>query len=292
MIVAGAVAGLAAAAPADEPPAPKPAAEAVDALVPPAPAPDGGRADWISPNPAAPAISAGTTGPTPGKPAVPAVTTTTGTASPTTGATTKPGTTATTKPATAVVAKKVTYSAIAGLGCTGAGTSYTRHGWFKDGKGGWWTLASGSTTTGGCNGQFDDMPTSADANAATPGRAMVFGFQTGAGAQSCALDLYVPVSPTVPTTADPGQGRRDVIVNPVHIAVLTGTGLNSTAYSSPSGARTVSQASNHGSWVSLGSYPVSNGTIGVKITDRGIPWGYPVTDPHIAGGAVRAKCMA
>jgi hypothetical protein len=42
----------------------------------------------------------------------------------------------------------------------------------------------------------------------------------------------------------------------------------------------------------MGSYPLRNGAIGVKLTGRGLQYGYPVSDPHIAGGAVRARCHA
>lgn len=262
----------------------------------------GGPEAGTRPLPGQPGAAVGNPVPAPAGEPVPAP----GTGTPTSTATTDSGSTTDGKPAPlpgavnpatetdakTLTATSVTYHAIAGLGCTGAGTSYSRHGWFKNGNGGWWTLASGSTTEGGCNGQFDDMPTSGKADAATAGRAMVFGFRMGGGAQTCTLQLYIPSSPTVPTAADPGRGKRDVIVNPVHIAVMTGPDLGSATYSSPSGSRTVSQAGNHGSWTSLGSYPVRNGTIGVKITDRGTPWDYPVTNPHIAGGAVRANCTA
>ncbi|BCY07253.1 hypothetical protein [Actinoplanes sp. L3-i22] len=182
----------------------------------------------------------------------------------------------------AAAPKAVTYAAIAGIGCTGAGTSYAHYGWFKAGNGGWWTLAQGSTREGGCGGQFDDMPLSGQVHVDTAGQAMVFGFRVGGAAQTCALDFYVPTSPSA----------RDVVVHPVHFAVLTGTGVDSPVYTSPAGDRFLSQRDHHESWLSLGSYPVRNGTIGIKITNRGSPYGYPVSDPHVAGGAVRASCVA
>jgi hypothetical protein len=176
----------------------------------------------------------------------------------------------------------VTYSAIAGLGCDSASATYARYGWFKSGNAGWWTLAQGSTREGGCSGEFDDMPMSGGANTTDHAQGMVFGFRVGGGRQNCALALYIPSS----------SSPRDVIANPAYLVVMTGTGNGSAAYSSPPGYRAISQRDNHNSWLSLGTYPVSNGLIGVKLTNRGAEAGYPVTYPHIAGGAVRARCVA
>ncbi|MFF5075624.1 hypothetical protein ACFY36_01120 [Actinoplanes sp. NPDC000266] len=192
----------------------------------------------------------------------------------------------TTKAATAqptVAAKAVTYSAVAGLGCTGAGAIYSAYGWFKNGNAGWWTLAQGSTREGGCNGKFDDMPMSGSAGADTAGQALVWGFHIGAAPQVCSLWIYVPTS----------ASKRDVIASPVRLVVMTSTKIDSTPYPGAAGERTVSQAAaNHSRWVPIGNYRVTNTTIGVKLTNRGNAGGYPVTYPHIAGGAVRARCTA
>ncbi|GAA2564398.1 hypothetical protein GCM10010435_40950 [Winogradskya consettensis] len=176
--------------------------------------------------------------------------------------------------------KAVTYDAIAGLGCTGKGTSYSNHGWFKKGDAGWWTLAYGSTREGGCDGRFDDMPMSGKAHEDTAGQAILYGFQVGAARQNCTLSIYVPTS----------SSSRDVPAAPVHLSILTGTGVGSPLYTSPAPDKYISQGAHNSSWLALGSYPVSNGTIGVKVTNRGYSAGYPMTYPHIAGGAVRAHC--
>ncbi|WP_143234487.1 hypothetical protein [Paractinoplanes atraurantiacus] len=189
--------------------------------------------------------------------------------------------TATTQPTAA--AKAVTYSAVAGLGCTGAGAIYSAYGWFKNGNAGWWTLAQGSTREGGCNGKFDDMPMSGSAGADTTGQALVWGFHIGSAPQVCSLWIYVPTSPS----------KRDVIASPVRLVVMTSTKIDSTPYPGAAGERTVSQAAaNHSRWVPIGNYRVTNTTIGVKLTNRGHAGAYPVTYPHIAGGAVRARCTA
>jgi len=187
----------------------------------------------------------------------------------------------TTRPAQAR-AKAVVYDAIAGLGCTGKGTSYSHHGWFKNGDAGWWTLAYGSTKEGGCDGRFDDMPMSGKAHEDTAGQAMVFGFRVGAARQTCALSVFVPTS----------SSARDVIAAPAHLVVITGTTIDAPLYAAPAPDKFINQRDHHSTWLPLGSYSVRNGAIGVRFTNRGYSAGYAVTDPHVAGGAVRARCTA
>jgi len=188
----------------------------------------------------------------------------------------------TTPPAQPARVKAVVYDAIAGLGCTGKGTSYSHHGWFKNGDKGWWTLAYGSTREGGCDGRFDDMPMSGQAHADTAGQALVYGFKVGPARQTCALAVFVPTS----------SSARDVIAAPAHAVVITGTTIDAPLYTSPAPEKFVNQRDHHSTWLPLGSYPVTNGAIGVRFTNRGYSASYPVTDPHVAGGAVRARCTA
>ncbi|MEO3747904.1 hypothetical protein [Plantactinospora sp. B5E13] len=176
----------------------------------------------------------------------------------------------------------VTYTGVAGRGCTSPGTTYTEHGWYTNGDAGWWTLAHGSYTGNGCNGQFTDMPMSGDANRDTAGQAIVWGFKVGSRAQQCTLSLYVPTS----------ASSRDVAATNAHFAVVHGTTIDNTTYVNPSGDKYVNQGAHHSSWVTLGTWPVHNGMIGVKLTNRGNPYGYPMTYPHLAGGAVKARCVA
>jgi hypothetical protein len=182
------------------------------------------------------------------------------------------------KPAT----KPVTYDAIAGLGCTGKGTSYRNYGWFKNGSAGWYTLGQGSTHEGGCDGRFDDMPMSGDPHRDTPSQAMVYGFQIGPAEQLCDLYVFVPTSPS----------QRDVIAVPAHLAVITGTTIDAPLYGSPGPDKYLNQRDHHSTWLSLGRFPVGNGAIGIKVTNRGYADGYDVTYPHVAGGAARARCTA
>jgi len=178
--------------------------------------------------------------------------------------------------------KPVTYDAIAGLGCTGEGTSYRNYGWFKNGSAGWYTLGQGSTREGGCDGRFDDMPMSGDPHRDAPGQAMVYGFRIGSADQLCDLYVFVPTSPS----------PRDVIAVPAHLAVITGTTIDAPLYSSPAPDKYLDQRDHHSTWLSLGRFPVGNGAIGIKVTNRGYSDGYDVTYPHVAGGAARARCTA
>ncbi|MFF5076589.1 hypothetical protein ACFY36_06030 [Actinoplanes sp. NPDC000266] len=223
---------------------------------------------------AAPATGATTQATTAPRPA-----STTGPAA--TAAAAPPATQAAAAPATEAK-KATTYSGVAGRGCSSAGSVYTEHGWYTSGNAGWWTLANGSYTGNGCNGQFTDMPMSGSASSDDAGQAIVWGFSVGGTAQSCTLSLFVPTS----------ASARDVAATAAHFAVVHGNTIGNTTYVNPSGDHTVSQRDHHSSWVGLGTYPVHNGMIGVKLTNRGNPSGYPVTYPHLAGGAVRAQCVA
>lgn len=278
VVITGIVIGVGAAGPDDN----QPAAAAPAAEVQPAPADQAPTLAAPAPFAADPPHgTAEATAPLP--PADPAVLPAAGGQAPPpeTTATATPRAAAATSPA-APKAAVVTYDAIAGLGCTGKGTSYSNHGWFKNGDAGWWTLAYGSTREGGCDGRFDDMPMSGKAHEDTAGQAILYGFQVGAGKHQCALSLYVPTS----------SSSRDVAGVGVHLAVLTGTKVDSPLYSSPAPDHYVSQRDHHSSWIAVGTYPVSNGAIGVKFTNRGYSAGYPMTDPHIAGGAMRARCTS
>jgi hypothetical protein len=175
--------------------------------------------------------------------------------------------------------KKATYHGIAGLGCAINGASYAEYGRYTNGDAGWWTLGAGSHNHDGCDGRFTDMPMSGS-ESDTAGQAIMWAFQVGSASQSCALSLYVPNS----------SSSRDVAARSAHFAVVHGTQTGNTTYASPSGDRIVNQSAHHSSWVSLGTYPVHNGQIGVKLTNRGSTAGYAMTYPHLAGGAVRISC--
>ncbi|MFJ6199212.1 hypothetical protein [Micromonospora sp. NPDC092111] len=178
-------------------------------------------------------------------------------------------------------AKPVTYTGYAGLGCKSSGASYFNYGWYMNGDAGWWTLASGSYTGNGCDGRFSDMPMSGNANWDQPGQAIVWAFNVGSQPQSCTLSLYVPTS----------NSSRDVAATNAHFFVVHDSGDN-VSYSKPTGEKYVNQSAHHRSWVTLGTWPARNGMISLKLTSRGNPNGYPMTYPHLAGGAVKAQCVA
>ncbi|MFG1997215.1 hypothetical protein ACGFJ7_45275 [Actinoplanes sp. NPDC048988] len=183
---------------------------------------------------------------------------------------------ATTKPSP----KVVTYTNVAGLGCTINGASYVETGFYENGDAGWWTLSHGSHAGDGCDGRFTDMPMSGS-QSDTSGQHIMWGFSVGSVPQYCSLALYVPNS----------ASARDVAAKSAHFAVVQGNSAWAPTYTSPSGERVVNQNANRNRWVGLGTYPVRNGAIGVKLTNRGSTTGYDVTYPHLAGGAVRINCV-
>jgi hypothetical protein len=176
-------------------------------------------------------------------------------------------------------ARTVRFQATAGLGCDSEGAGYGEYGWYENGDAGWWRLAYGSYTGEGCSGEFTDMPMSGS-DRDTDGQAMMWGFAPGRAPLTCELSLFVPTS----------SSSRDVAAARAHFAVVHGNRPSDATYTNPSGDRFVNQGANNNRWVGLGTYPVSDGQIGVKLTNRGTTSGYPMTYPHLAGGAVKIVC--
>jgi hypothetical protein len=110
----------------------------------------------------------------------------------------------------------------------------------------------------------------------------MWGFNVGSKAQSCNLWIYVPTS----------SSARDVAATAAHVAVVHGTTIDSTTYNDPAGDHVIDQRNHRSSWLWLGRYPVNNGTIGIRLTNRGNPNGFPESFPHLAGGAAEVECFA
>ncbi|WP_035792339.1 hypothetical protein [Kitasatospora mediocidica] len=162
---------------------------------------------------------------------------------------------------------------MAGPFCANSGTTFQQNGWFDQGQAGWVTNSGNS----GCGGQFNSMPMSG-ASGKDSGNSVVWTFSTGAVTSgSCTLSVYVP-----------GNGDVKAVGGaPAYYTVQTGSSPGSGTI----GSFTVNQVGNRGAWVNAGTYPVSNGRIGVMLHDRGQDWTNTTkTYAHLAAAAVKANC--
>jgi translation initiation factor IF-2 len=167
---------------------------------------------------------------------------------------------------------------VAGPYCSGTGASFHQNGWFSSGTSGW-TSHDGGWSADQCNGTFSSVPMSGDAGK-DDGNSVIWtftGLRTASG--SCDIAVYIPA----------GSNVQVVGGNPTYYTVQTGTSPNSGTI----GSFTIKQVANQGSWVSVGSYAVSNGQLSVMMHTRGLDWsGSSKTYAHHAADAVRATCQS
>ncbi|MFE7317587.1 hypothetical protein ACFU7T_31455 [Streptomyces sp. NPDC057555] len=174
------------------------------------------------------------------------------------------------------VGTSLTYTGYAGPGCpTPAGGGYSEQGAYNDGAKGWYGLTGGSTTDGGCSGQFTSVPMSGSKDTDGKNRVMWW-WQVGDASKTCDIAVYVPHGPN----------DRDVNGAPTKYHVLADAFNRDTMYAS----FTINQAAHRGSWQSAGTFPVKAGKIGVKLLDRGVDWGSGRELAHHAAGALRVTC--
>ncbi|MGF1428320.1 hypothetical protein, partial [Kitasatospora sp. LaBMicrA B282] len=170
-----------------------------------------------------------------------------------------------------------TYTAIAGAYCANNSTDFQQYGWFDQGQSGWNTNSTGGYSGGGCNGKYTSVPMSGDANK-DDGNSVVWTFNTGSvSSGSCSFSVYVPADGDI----------KAVGGDPAYYTVQN----SSTPRSGTIASFTVNQVDNLGSWVGVGSYPLSNGQISVMLHTRGQDWtGNTKTYAHLAAAAIKATC--
>ncbi|MER8041259.1 hypothetical protein [Streptomyces sp. NPDC094032] len=170
---------------------------------------------------------------------------------------------------------KKTYKAVAGSGCGGGGTGYSRYGYWTNGKEGWLSSSSG----GACGG-FDAMPMSGSATRDS-GNYVLWTFRTGAVTTgSCQVSVFIPNVSDIKLV-----GGKPSLYTVRGAAAASGTVLGSFA---------VDQPSNRGAWVSGGTYRISGGALSVLLNDRGKDWtgSSTKTYAHHAASAVRVTCTS
>jgi len=171
-------------------------------------------------------------------------------------------------------AARVTYEGMAGPGCGGT-TMYNSVGLYRDGKEGWVDQGNG-----GCGTSFVTVPMSGDANRDDPGQYALWMFHTGPVAVgSCTVSVFVPNGDVTKAGGDPTYYR-----------VFNRFDISKTG---PIGSFTVRQVAHRGTWVTVGSFRVSDSKLAVQLLNRGQDWeGTTKTYAHHAAAMVRARCTS
>ncbi|GAA5199769.1 hypothetical protein GCM10023322_76140 [Rugosimonospora acidiphila] len=162
------------------------------------------------------------------------------------------------------------YTAVSGWDCATA----SDHGFDVQGRtADWYTVASGGWDRDGCHGTFEAIPMSGDKSKDDPNQHAVWWFTPTAAMTRCAISVYGPAA----------QNPQDAAAAPAQFWVLTGR----------TGARLagslMDQTASRGTWVSLGTYPVSAAGIAVELVDRGTP---ATPASRLAVSQVRVQCTA
>ncbi|MEV4877506.1 adhesin [Streptomyces cyaneofuscatus] len=161
----------------------------------------------------------------------------------------------------------------AGPGCTAG--EYREYGRFERGEAGWYAVASGGFTGGGCDGRFTAVPMSGSPTE-DRGSTATWSWHLGEGFRECALTVFVP------------EGRaRDVAGDPTVYRVLSDPADADSAYT----GFAVRQTQHRGSAVEVGNYPVKGDAFAVLLIDRGRDWGASDrVGAHHAAAQMRVVC--
>ncbi|GGO88609.1 hypothetical protein [Wenjunlia tyrosinilytica] len=173
----------------------------------------------------------------------------------------------------------VTYQSWVGPGCPRrAGGGYEEWGRYWDGREGWYTVTTGGYNGGGCDGSFTSVPMSGSATEDHDNR-VVWWWSVGERSQRCAISVHIPDS----------YDYRDVAGDPTRYDVLQNPQDRDTTY----GGFEIDQVDNRGRTVDVGTWPVEDGRIAVKLLDRGQDW-YDdhATLAHHAAAQIRVTCRA
>ncbi|MCZ4124740.1 hypothetical protein [Streptomyces sp. H39-S7] len=179
-----------------------------------------------------------------------------------------------------LVVRKAAYTAVAGYGCAKTDTyGFAEHGRNSDGLKGWYTVKSGGWKADGCNGQFDAMPMSGSATKDDKDNYATWYFRPVSVLTkgTCQVQIYVPNDKDI----------THVGGNPAHFEVFNSFSLSDK----PIHDFDMSQSGRLGTWVQVGSFPITKGLLMIKLDSRGQDWhGGTETHAHLAVTQMRATC--
>ncbi|WP_434590901.1 adhesin [Streptomyces sp. A5-4] len=171
-------------------------------------------------------------------------------------------------------ARGPSFTAWAGPGCPGG--SYREFGRFENGIAAWYTVKSGGSTAGSCEGSFSAVPMSG-APDKDRGSSAVWSWDVGKGFDKCGLAVFVPKS----------DRDNDVAGNPTFYRVLADPNEEKSSYE----AFAVRQTVHRGALVPVGSYAVKGGRIAIQLIDRGRDWGdAALVGAHHAAAQMKLTC--
>jgi hypothetical protein len=144
------------------------------------------------------------------------------------------------------------FVAVAGWDC---GVSGDRGFDVRGRTGEWYTVPEGGWTGDGCHGTFQAIPMSGDATKDDTNLSAVWWFSPSDARARCEVEVFRPRP----------QRPQDSAATGAQYFVLAGR----------SGARlaefVVDQTANPGSWVGVGTFPVSQSGFAVELVNRGVP---------------------
>jgi hypothetical protein len=147
------------------------------------------------------------------------------------------------------------------------------HGFDVSGRtGDWYTVATGGWAEDGCHGDFEAIPMSGKATD-DPNQYAVWWFNPGPGHSRCALSVYGPKS----------DRQQDSAARAAQFSVLAGRG------GAPMASVALDQTVDRGSWKTLGTFPVSQNGIALRLGNRGVPG---ASGDRLAVSQVRASCVS
>ena len=160
-----------------------------------------------------------------------------------------------------------TYTAVSGWDCL-AGAD---HGFDVAGRtSAWYTVAHGGWARDGCHGTFEAIPLSGDAQSFDQSQSAVWWFAP-AGMTRCEIAVYVPASD------DPSDSAASAA-----LYYILG-GRNGSAFAS----FVVDQTSNRGAWKVVGTFPLNQSGVAVRLTNQGVS---ATPAARLAVTQVRATC--
>lgn len=191
--------------------------------------------------------------------------------------------------AAAPAAAAQSYSAVAGLNCSGSSTAtYSdTEGYFTEGDKGWLRTSTGGYSGSGCTGEYEAIPMSGTAGVANYNKTDFALYWWNFSAQfttaSCHFSLYVPDN----------TDETYVGGDPTYY-YFWARNYQFGVSMEPTGDFGVDEVGELGNWVDESPFPVTTGQVTLKIVDAGVDYG-SAGDPdyhHHAAAPVRSTCTA
>lgn len=183
-------------------------------------------------------------------------------------------------------AAKATYTAVAGLGCSGSSTAtYSdTEGYYTDGNAGWLRPTDGYAGAG-CTGVYDAVPMSGTAGLANYDKTAFalykWNFSGSFTHATCKLSVYVPDD----------TNHMHVGGNPTYY-YFWAQNYSYGESMTPSGDFSVSEVSDLGAWVTQSSFSVTTGYVTLKLVNSGVDYNSSgnADYAHHAASAVKLSC--